>query len=425
MIAALIPARSGSKGIKNKNMCLLNGKPLLFYTIQAAKMARDIDLIIVSSDGDSILEYARSQGVLALKRPDSISGDFATSQEVVLHTLECLNEGVLDINGGYSTSLDYSCNQERRDSSGIHPHNDNATCNNTNVMLNECETSLDSKKYAMLNENDISNRSNTCNFLCHSDNFLRHSERSEESLLNLDSINLCHSESESKNLDSSPSLANDKMPKNDSGGHVSPLRHVERSETSRNLDSKNKEFLETKQNISSIESTKVDSNTSPSNHLPQGEGKSFLESRFSAKSKKQRANNSTAQIEALILLQPTSPLRDSSDIDNAIEIFRKERADSLMSVVECDNKILKAFIENENGTLRGICNDSYPFMPRQKLPKTYLSNGAIYIIKPHLFIDNPTFLSANNSHYIMPKEKSIDIDSIEDLKIVESMLRIK
>lgn len=64
MSLAIIPARGGSKGIKNKNLVLLNNKPLIYYTIKAALNAKSISKVVVSSDSDEILNYAKSQNVL-------------------------------------------------------------------------------------------------------------------------------------------------------------------------------------------------------------------------------------------------------------------------------------------------------------------------------------------------------------------------
>ncbi|MBK1972861.1 acylneuraminate cytidylyltransferase family protein, partial [Campylobacter sp. TTU-622] len=85
---ALIPARAGSKGIKNKNLALLANKPLVYHTIKAAKEATCIDKIVLSSDGDEILTYARSQGIDIIKRPKELALDDTTSDKVILHALE-------------------------------------------------------------------------------------------------------------------------------------------------------------------------------------------------------------------------------------------------------------------------------------------------------------------------------------------------
>ncbi|EPX2543705.1 cytidylyltransferase domain-containing protein [Campylobacter coli] len=220
MTLAIIPARAGSKGIKNKNLVLLHNKPLLYYTINAAKNSKYIDKIVLSSDGDNILEYGKTQGIDTLKRPKELALDDTTSDKVVLHALE---------------------------------------------------------------------------------------------------------------------------------------------------------FYKDYENV--------------------------------------------------ILLQPTSPLRTSEHIDKAFEIFKNTNANSLISVCEYDNKILKAFMCDEKGNLKGICNNHYPFMPRQKLPKTYISNGAIYILKTKDFLQNPSFLQENTKYFLMDEISSFDIDNLEDLEKAKRILK--
>ncbi|MBK1964452.1 CMP-N-acetylneuraminic acid synthetase [Campylobacter novaezeelandiae] len=216
---ALIPARAGSKGIKNKNLALLANKPLVYHTIKAAKEATCIDKIVLSSDGDEILTYARSQGIDIIKRPKELSLDNTTSDKVILHTLEI-----------YKT------------------------------------------------------------------------------------------------------------------------------------------------------------------------------------------------YENIILLQPTSPFRTSKHIDESFYHFIQKNANALISVCKCDNKILKAFISDEKGNLKGISNDDYPFYPRQELPNTYMSNGAIYILKVKEFLKKSNFLLKNTTYFEMDEVSSLDIDTLEDLKKANELL---
>ena len=217
MILALIPARAGSKSIKNKNLALLGGKPLLFHTIKEAKKVDFIDEILVSSDGIEILDYAQTQGVSTLERPKELAGDFTKTSEVVAHTL----------------------------------------------MHKNCDE--------------------------------------------------------------------------------------------------------------------------------------------------------------IIILQATSPFRNATDIQNAYKIFKAKNANALISVEATNNKILKAFITNENGELQGICDNEMPFLPRQKLPKTYQSNGAIYIIKREAFLEFGTLLPPKTHFYEMAH--SLDIDTIDDLKMANEIFK--
>jgi CMP-N-acetylneuraminic acid synthetase len=128
------------------------------------------------------------------------------------------------------------------------------------------------------------------------------------------------------------------------------------------------------------------------------------------------------EFDFIVLLQPTSPLRESIDIDLAFQNLLSSEADSVISVVETDNKILKAFIINSDGFLGGISNNDYPFMRRQDLPNVYMSNGAIYIFSYHTFLREKTFLSDKTIMYPMSKVSSFDIDTKEDLEAVEKLL---
>ena len=124
----------------------------------------------------------------------------------------------------------------------------------------------------------------------------------------------------------------------------------------------------------------------------------------------------------LVLLQPTSPLRYAKDIDNAFDMLFKNNATALISVCEIDNKILKAFKQNKDTFIEGISNNKYPFMRRQDLPKIYLSNGSIYIIKIDEFLINNSFHTNKTISYIMNEIKSIDIDTQGDLENVRNYL---
>lgn len=128
------------------------------------------------------------------------------------------------------------------------------------------------------------------------------------------------------------------------------------------------------------------------------------------------------KFEYVVLLQPTSPLRDTNDIDSAFEKLFSLDATALISVCEYDNKILKAFKENEFGYIEGISNNKYPFMRRQDLPKTYMSNGAIYIIKVDEFLRNNSFYTNRTVQFVMDEIKSSDIDTKEDLEKVEKLI---
>jgi len=118
----------------------------------------------------------------------------------------------------------------------------------------------------------------------------------------------------------------------------------------------------------------------------------------------------------LILLQPTSPLRTSKDIDDAFQKLITAEANSLISVCGIDHHPYKSFKIDKNGFLQGIINNDFPFSPRQTLPEIYRANGAIYIIEVKDFMNNGSLFTDKTIHYKMSKKRSLDIDILEDLK---------
>jgi CMP-N-acetylneuraminic acid synthetase len=89
-VLAVIPARGGSKGIPKKNITLLAGKPLIEYTINAAKAAEGIDRIVISTDCHEIKSVCESLGVEVLLRPAVLSTDFSATKDVLVHAVESL-----------------------------------------------------------------------------------------------------------------------------------------------------------------------------------------------------------------------------------------------------------------------------------------------------------------------------------------------
>ncbi len=93
----IIPARGGSTRVPNKNLALLNGKPLIYYSIQAASLIDDVE-IIVSTDCPSIAKYSESLGLkVPFLRPANLSTATSSSISVIVHILYELIESNLEI----------------------------------------------------------------------------------------------------------------------------------------------------------------------------------------------------------------------------------------------------------------------------------------------------------------------------------------
>jgi len=124
----------------------------------------------------------------------------------------------------------------------------------------------------------------------------------------------------------------------------------------------------------------------------------------------------------LLLLQPTSPLRTGSSIDNAVECFQKKGADALIGVTETDHPL-----EWENELPESLSMESF-FGSKinqrsQDFPKRYRVNGAIFLARVTNFKkENTFFLRKNTYAFIMDREVSVDIDTKFDLLIAERLL---
>jgi len=91
-IVAIIPARGNSKGILRKNLQFVNGKPLVAHSIESALSANLINRVVVSTDDPEIKSVSLQYGADVVVRPDEISGDKASSESAILHTLKELEQ---------------------------------------------------------------------------------------------------------------------------------------------------------------------------------------------------------------------------------------------------------------------------------------------------------------------------------------------
>ncbi|RUL87166.1 acylneuraminate cytidylyltransferase [Tautonia sociabilis] len=89
-IIAVIPARGGSKGLPRKNVLPVAGKPLLGWTVEAARASRLVGRVVVSTDDPEIAAVALRFGAEVVDRPAELSGDSASSESALLHTLDVL-----------------------------------------------------------------------------------------------------------------------------------------------------------------------------------------------------------------------------------------------------------------------------------------------------------------------------------------------
>jgi N-acylneuraminate cytidylyltransferase/CMP-N,N'-diacetyllegionaminic acid synthase len=127
-------------------------------------------------------------------------------------------------------------------------------------------------------------------------------------------------------------------------------------------------------------------------------------------------------INDFVVLQPTSPLRKSEDIDAAIELFRDKSADSVISYTEEHHPISWHKYIDEAGRVETIFPES--IQNRQVNRPTYYPNGAVYVFSLEL-IKLKKYYSEKSFAYLMPRERSIDIDTADDFNYAEFIMRNK
>lgn len=124
-----------------------------------------------------------------------------------------------------------------------------------------------------------------------------------------------------------------------------------------------------------------------------------------------------------MVLLPTAPLRDSKDIDIAIELFEKASADTLISVKEADTPLSWYLTKNEKGRIENANLDENLIIANRQLnPTYYIPNGAIYILDYDILVKKRTYYTDNTVPYIMNNEKSVDIDTIIDFEFAEFLV---
>lgn len=124
----------------------------------------------------------------------------------------------------------------------------------------------------------------------------------------------------------------------------------------------------------------------------------------------------------ILLLQVTTPLRTLADLNAFCEAFGKhEEAQASVSLVKHDAPHPDKIQKIEDGYVKSYLDRSSS-QPRQSLPTVYALNGAFYLIHRDTLISTKSFLPAHTLPFIMPPERSINLDNLFDVKILEALL---
>lgn len=124
-------------------------------------------------------------------------------------------------------------------------------------------------------------------------------------------------------------------------------------------------------------------------------------------------------IPAFCELQPTSPLRNAGDIDGAVGLFLERDADSVISFVKSEKPLAWARELDREGRI--LPSPASRASNRQEHPDVYWPNGAVYVVRSALLAAG-SFYTEKSYAYLMPPERSADIDTLLDFQIAEFLM---
>jgi len=124
----------------------------------------------------------------------------------------------------------------------------------------------------------------------------------------------------------------------------------------------------------------------------------------------------------VVLLQPTSPLRAPSDIDGCLEKLTASGAPACVSVTPADQSPYWMYTLTERGKMRPVLEGIERAVPRQQLLEVYVLNGAVYAAEVEWLKKSRSFLTEETVAFVMPRERSVDIDTLDDFERAERKL---
>jgi len=130
--------------------------------------------------------------------------------------------------------------------------------------------------------------------------------------------------------------------------------------------------------------------------------------------------------DAVCLLQPTAPFRTVEDIDKAIATLKRQKTDSLISVLPVPHEYNPHWtfeVDEMQNCLKIATGEDYIIPRRQELPTAYHRNGAIYLTKASVILNQRSLYGESIGYYIMSAENHVNIDTLEDWKKAEDLLQ--
>ena len=127
--------------------------------------------------------------------------------------------------------------------------------------------------------------------------------------------------------------------------------------------------------------------------------------------------------EYVVCLQPTSPFRTAADIDDSIDLATRMGSDAVVSVTPVHHHPAWLRLIDGDGWIRRLPGSTDTAARRQDLPPVYALNGAVFLVRTTVLLASGTWETDRTAAYVMPHERSVDIDTPWDLRVADALLR--
>jgi len=132
-----------------------------------------------------------------------------------------------------------------------------------------------------------------------------------------------------------------------------------------------------------------------------------------------------SRITALVLLDATSPMRTTSDVENCIKIFKGGDCDAVISAAPARRNPFFNMVISENGYIKLAIEPEKPITRRQDCPATYDLNNSIWVFSRRAILEDRERIPEKSRLYLMDEDCSVDIDSESDFKVLEILMKEK
>lgn len=131
-------------------------------------------------------------------------------------------------------------------------------------------------------------------------------------------------------------------------------------------------------------------------------------------------------VDVVVTLQPTQPLRTASDVDNATKLLiENQQANSVITCYEVRHEHPYFMYVPSNGYMKPLMSEATHSVHRQQIPKVYVRNGAVYVARRELILQEGKITDEQPLVYIMPRERSFNLDDSFDFELCEAFLKYR